>query len=1168
MYARNPRLQTALRRALYTTISIPAVALIAPNVMAQEQAELEEITVTGSRIARDPNVGANVPVTSITGDDIQLSGDIDISEVLNDMPSLLGSNSATNSAYGVFGTGSGSSETAGSSEVGESILQLRGLGVERTLVLVNGRRHVSGVAGSQAVDIGSIPQQLVERVDVLTGGASAIYGADAVTGVVNFIMKDDYEGLNVNLSGGMSGEGDAENLSVSAIYGTNFADNRGNIAFAVDYVTREPLLHGERSWSRNNGVANDDQNPALRFQSGEIDAANTPNFARFYAPSTAFASTDPPCDLFDYNYCYGFHPVGMPILSADDFTNLWQQAFPGDPDPVFTSAEQALIDRAATAPNRLINSQHNFSLSAPGGVLLPGSIWAPGIDIDTDGTSDCFQSYMGNQSTFDKSPPLFGFIGGCWIIQDDGVVRPLQDGLIAGDINQFGADGIADWFDADSLIPDDWRASVNVLGHFDVSNDMTFFWEAKYSEQETTQANPLNTFWDLLTIAPDNPYISQLPPDLAAVGMAEGFFITRDPTDLGPNRDVGTRQTARFVIGIEGEFDNGWNYEFSANYGSFKNEFKDGNRVIVDRWFAAIDAVDDGSGNVVCRSDIDPTPPPTTPFQIPAYDPGFFTFNPGDGSCQPANILGGAGAISDAAVDFITDTVVNTFETDQFVFSGVVTGEWGETSAGPIGFAAGVEIRSERSQAKFDPLVRGVLPVTTLMGQEGDLLSDIAPRLGVDSDGDGISDFDPNVVLDTDADGESDLAYDQRSLVFDSESLTQDVKGSYDVADIFAEVSIPLLEGKSFAENLTFDAAVRFSDYSTIGSTLTWKAGGSWTPVSDSLRLRGSYSVSVRAPNINELFSPSQGAFFRPDDPCDVNQITALIDIGDARGPIRQANCAAAGISPTFTDPLTARFVGETRGNPDLQEEESEAYSFGFIFSPEFLEGLTISADFWDITIDDAIDAPSGQSIVDSCYDSLAFPDNQFCALVRRNPDPTSPQFNGLEFISQQQLNIGKLEATGVDFAIQYRFDVGASDLRLGLNGTWMDKLDRFFDPTNPAAVDPELGELQRPEWAGNFTAEWALGPIAVAYQMHYQDEQGLRAVEIETAAINYGPAGIADSVTIHDISVAWDISDRYRLYGGINNFTDEEPFITELAYPVSPVGTFFFLGLEANFLQ
>jgi len=204
MASNNPQIAQAMRRALYTTMSVPVVALIAPNVMAQDvQEEIEEVVVVGSRIARDPNAGANVPVQSVSSDDIQLSGKLDLGEVLSELPSLLTSNTSSNSATGIFGTGSG--ETAGASEVGETILQLRGLGVERTLVLVNGRRHVSGVAGTQAVDIGSIPQQLIERVEVLTGGASAIYGADAVTGVVNFVMKDDYEGLNFNVVGGLSG---------------------------------------------------------------------------------------------------------------------------------------------------------------------------------------------------------------------------------------------------------------------------------------------------------------------------------------------------------------------------------------------------------------------------------------------------------------------------------------------------------------------------------------------------------------------------------------------------------------------------------------------------------------------------------------------------------------------------------------------------------------------------------------------------------------------------------------------------------------------------------------------------------------------------------------------------------------------------------------------------
>jgi outer membrane receptor protein involved in Fe transport len=585
----------------------------------------------------------------------------------------------------------------------------------------------------------------------------------------------------------------------------------------------------------------------------------------------------------------------------------------------------------------------------------------------------------------------------------------------------------------------------------------------------------------------------------------------------------------------------------AANYGRFNLEFEDGNRLIVDRWFAAIDAVDDGSGNVICRSDIDPTPPTTTPFDIPAFSPGYFTFNPGDGSCRPANILGGVGAISQESIDFFTDTIVNNFETEQFVLSATVAGDLGEDwrlSAGRIGFAAGIEFRGENSKSEFDPLVRGILPVTTDFGQAGDRLADIAPGLAG-----------------------PDGPYDQRSLTFDSESLIQNVRGSYEVGDLFGEVSIPLLADRPFAEELTFDAAARLSTYSTVGTALTWKIGGSWMPVGETLRFRGGYSVAVRAPNIDELFSPSQGAFFRPVDPCDSAEIAALLAASDPRGPIRQANCLAAGISPTFTDPLTARFVGETSGNPDLKEEEADTITVGFVLTPEFLAGLSFSVDYWDIEIDDAIDTPSGQSIVNSCYDSAQFPDNQFCALIRRNSNPNSPQFNGLEFISQQQLNIGSLEATGVDFDVRYRTDVGTFDMMFAVTGTWMDKLDRFFDPTDPTAVDPELGELQRPEWAGNFTASLATGPLGINYRMQYLGEQALRDVEIETVDSLFGPAGIADETYVHDISVSFEISDQYRLYGGINNIGDERPFITEFAFPVNPIGRFFFLGFDANIL-
>src|SRR5690606_8361486 len=118
----------------------------------------------------------------------------------------------------------------------------------------------------------------------------------------------------------------------------------------------------------------------------------------------------------------------------------------------------------------------------------------------------------------------------------------------------------------------------------------------------------------------------------------------------------------------------------------------------------------------------------------------------------------------------------------------------------------------------------------------------------------------------------------------------------------------------------------------------------------------------------------------------------------------------------------------------------------------------------------------------------------------------------------------------------------------------------------NPDAVDPELGELQRPAWAGNFFATLRRGPLGIDYTMQYLSEQTLAGVDIETGDTLYGRAGFADETYVHDLAASFELSDRYRLYGGVNNSGDEKPFITERAFPVNPIGRFFFLGVDATF--
>ncbi len=176
----NPNIKRAVRVALIAA-STGSAALYGAATVAQE-AELEQVIVTGSRIPQ-PNLEGTSPVSLISNADIKVQGTQQVEDLINNMPQVF--------------AGQGGNYSNGAS--GTATVNLRGLGSARTLVLVNGRRMVAGSPrGPEAPDLNQIPAPLIERVEVLTGGASAVYGSDAVAGVVNFIMKDNFEGVQLD----------------------------------------------------------------------------------------------------------------------------------------------------------------------------------------------------------------------------------------------------------------------------------------------------------------------------------------------------------------------------------------------------------------------------------------------------------------------------------------------------------------------------------------------------------------------------------------------------------------------------------------------------------------------------------------------------------------------------------------------------------------------------------------------------------------------------------------------------------------------------------------------------------------------------------------------------------------------------------------------------------
>ena len=243
MSGKKPQLARAIRLALGTAIGVSAT-LSAVTAFAQEPGAkpVEEIYVTGSRIGRTSDFESPSPIASFSRDDLSKSGYNNLQQLMEKQPF----------------TGNGTFSTRGnnqdSSANGAASISLRGLGADATLVLVNGRRvAISAFAESittNFVDINSIPVAAIERIEVLKDGASAVYGSDAVAGVVNIILRDDFEGFEVSAGGGWTTESGYDETNFSGIWGMSGEDS--NVTIIADYFKNSTLTNSERE--NSNGV--------------------------------------------------------------------------------------------------------------------------------------------------------------------------------------------------------------------------------------------------------------------------------------------------------------------------------------------------------------------------------------------------------------------------------------------------------------------------------------------------------------------------------------------------------------------------------------------------------------------------------------------------------------------------------------------------------------------------------------------------------------------------------------------------------------------------------------------------------------------------------------------------------------------------------------------------
>jgi outer membrane receptor protein involved in Fe transport len=1031
----------------------------------------EEILVTGSRI-RSPNATSVVPVTTISAAELTQTARTSIGDVLNDLPQLQSTFSQSNSTR-FLGTS------------GLNLLDLRGLGTARTLVLVNGRRHVGSdiLNNAVSVDVNTIPTDLLEAVDIVTGGNSAVYGSDALAGVVNFRLKSNFDGLQIRAQGGISDEKDAGSYFVSLTGGKNFADGRGNIAINLEYTRTEDLFaSGRKAYRQTDGFITTNIDAAGIGTSGNLNFDGVPDASFF---------RDIRVGTFSDGGLVSFAGAGLGATSAARCGR----------DPL----------------GRAYSCNYLFQ---PGGTLAQQNGTRVGI--------------AAGSAAAPSATPSGSFLGGNGNTRREGVL--LQ------------------------LLPQINRYSANMIGHFDVSNAFKPFFEAKYVRVDSVGLGGSGPAFftgstiDALYERPrlDNPFLDTgsratltaqalasvnaglNPTTGAAITAAQAatlrtqinsgayrFILRKNLTDLGSRREDARRETYRFVGGIRGDLSNSLNYEVSANYGEFKEKTRVLGNVDVQRLSLALDAVrNPATGQIVCGAQLD-----ASRFAF-GEDLGGNAANLASdiSNCQPLNPFG-VGSISDAARNYVLRNTVSGGKITQLDLLANVAGDTSSffnLPGGPIGFSVGGEYRRETNYFQADPFVEAGYTFYNALAR-----------------------FDPP---------------------------------TFEVKEAYGELRVPLLKDITLIKSLTLGAAGRVSDYKgSAGTVYTYNLNAEYAPVED-IRFRANYGRAVRAPNLSELYSAA-GQNFAPGfvDPCSADNL--------GRGTqFRAANCAAAGIPTSYNFQYAQSLEILSGGNPNLNVEKSDSYTYGAVITPRFTPGLTLSVDYYNIKVDDVITAVSAQGIANNCYDSPSITDNQFCSQFQRvaagGTGPNGEQaYRIVEgSLLQSSLNFASLKRRGIDANLSYVRNLGSTRVSTQVIYTHILESSSFLNPLQPAFADTTVGELGYPKDQVQVNLGADFGVFTFDTQLRYLSKQAVGAIENRIAFQGRAPQNLDDfsvpyypDVLYIGMKLGIDVGEKSSFYLGVDNLTDRLPPLGSTGIGAGSaifdnIGRRFYAGVTARF--
>jgi outer membrane receptor protein involved in Fe transport len=1113
-----------LKPAILAASSGAMLALAVVPVGAQENQGnngLEEITVTGSRILRR-DFEANAPITTIDESAFEATQTIGVETVLNQLPQFV-------PAITQFST-TDVQQTANNS-IGGSFVSLRGLGPNRNLVLIDGKR-AQPFNSQMFVDTNMIPAAAIQRVELITGGASAVYGADAVGGVVNFILKDNFEGASIETRVGDTEHGGNQEVLISGLLGVNGAGDRGNVMLGVEHATRSKVLQWERDYR-----VRDMANPS------------TPPTAFFWGSDPWFSSTVAP-QFF-----------GNVSLDALNVGNLPDQAFVNN---MFSQATPC-----ASSPPGFFGYQYvagNCPANAMGNLGVPNNVRFL-LNRQTGTVYTGLMEAAGRAGSYKYDGPLnqdpFGNFQGLpfRVYQPDGNIKE----------NNFWQ-----W----SSYPLD-RDSLFAKGHFDVSDNVSITGQALYTRTKTETSLGLTadniTFWGFPVPFGNNIYTGDpargipssvdpftgltnaayqaggrfglncdadgvpgctereawpLPPQVVAL-MNSRLYNENDvwlsaPPDyirqmIGPRSGDITTSTSQYSLGAEGDLASGnhhWDITLSTGFTDNTTIQKGSTRL--NSYRAILNSPNFGHGFIG-----DPNP----------YIVGFAE---SIATCQTGLPVITMFQVSEDCITAISPDLKNESHIEQSVLEMNIAGDLLEMKPGPLSYALGADYREDKYTFQPDNL-----------SQNQNFIDPIAGLF-------------PN----------------------------QNSGGDYDVTEIYGELLIPVVSnGPTMVEHFNFEIGGRLSDWSmpAIDTLDSYKALVDWG-FTEKYRLRGGINRAHRAPNLSELFTERTQLFGGPPsifgDQCSRGNLLGPFSANPAiAGPTQAAQTEAIcralmgtlGATSYYAAPQpTAGLTGIQNqfGNPNLLEEDADTLTIGVVMN--IAEKWQLSLDYYTIEIKNMIALESPDSVYGRCL-SLAqnptgSPSAPACGLIFRNPTDGNAANIDLPYTNQ-----GRAQVSGVDLQLNWSTDIGGggfninSVMNYNFESETQDRPDLpTFDWAGTTGCALQI-QCQGYEYRIFTTFNYFKGPWSLSLRHQYWPSVDPAACgtpqTTPTSCANalFTGGGVQEDYMLFALSGSYRFGEKYTLRLGLENLFDEEPPIVgtnPLATPFPNPGTAAGIGL------